>query len=155
MKPTTYDQLKNITLVLLVLLNIGCIWIIFSKPDFRDKHNDRNGMFAGHLLEKKIGLDQQQIEAFKSLKESHQKELRSKMKEMHEMRKGILDNLDNDTFDIDAYSQKTASIQKELDKMAFEHFRELKSICRPDQYESFDKTMKEMFLKNPKKKLDK
>ncbi|MBU2912862.1 periplasmic heavy metal sensor [Reichenbachiella agariperforans] len=153
MKSTTYNTLKNILIGALIVINLGCVWFIFQDHrKMQDAPRDRQkGRFEAKL-KKDIGLDDAQVKAFMEMKKKHMQEMHIKMSRVQDLRKKMFDGLDNPNFNIDAQTDSIAQSQKELDMMVFAHFRELKTICRPDQYEAFDKAMERIQARINKKK---
>ncbi|MCV9388900.1 periplasmic heavy metal sensor [Reichenbachiella ulvae] len=148
MNSQKYSQLKNFIIIALVLCNLVCIWFLVGKPGFNDPKVPRGEeWFIQNILKKKIGLDDDQVTEFLKFKREHQQELHGKWGEMHQLRKELFDNLGNENYNLSSQIQKTGQLQAELDSMAFAHFTQLRSICRPEQYEAFDAGVKRMMLR--------
>lgn len=149
MNTGNYNKLKNISIIVLVLCNLVCLWFLFGKPALEEKRfekGDRDQWFIENILKKKIGLDDQQVSEFMDIKQNHMDILHSKMNAMHELRKELVDNMGNEKFDLSEHIKKTGKLQSELDSMAFVHFSELRTVCRPEQYEAFDDGFRFMML---------
>lgn len=148
MNTTKYSQLKNITIIALVICNLVCIWFLAGKPTFTDpKPLDKDAWFIENVLKKKLNLDDQQVVDFMTFKKEHEGEVHERMRRMHELRKDLFDNLGNEGYDLSAQIKLTGQLQSELDSMAYAHFNNLRSICRPEQYEAFDNGVRHIMLR--------
>jgi len=144
---------KNIFIGVLLLTNIISISLLVKTNDRSEKNGrkERRSKGRDQFIINKIGLDSTQATQFRAMKESHLEEIASYRDELNSHRKEMFSQLNNDTFDIDDYSQKMSLIQSEMDKMAFNHFKEMRSICRSEQLEKFDQVMQRIMSRMPKK----
>ncbi len=148
MNAKNYSQLKNWVIITLVICNLVCVWFLMGKPTFMDQDQvSREEWFIDNILKKNIGLDDEQVVDFMKIKKEQQSIVHEKMGEMHELRKELFNNLGNKEFNLSEQVKKTGQLQSELDSMAFTNFNELRSICRPHQYEAFDQGVRHLMLR--------
>lgn len=143
---------KNVFIVILILINITSISLLVKTNSPRDKYLFKEKKNNNHdqMIIDKIGLDTIQSAQFLSMKKEHLEELSSYQDQLVNYRKEMFANLNNDSFNIDNYSQKISFIQSEMDKMAFNHFKEMRGICRPDQLQKFDQIMQRIMSRMPR-----
>lgn len=143
---------KNIFIGVLLLTNVISISLLVKSNYRSDRHwnKEKKSKKRDQFIIDKIGFDSSQADQFKEMKENHLKELCSYRDQLNLHRKDMFSNLSNDSFDINAYSQKISNIQSEMDKMAFIHFKEMRTICRPDQLQKFDQVMQKIMTRMPK-----
>ncbi|MGL1884924.1 MAG: hypothetical protein OCD76_00305 [Reichenbachiella sp.] len=148
---------KNLFIIFLMLINAFTLTMLIrshSKSHPSSRHNKE--AHRDQFIINKIGFDEQQAKEFKILKKQHFEEVKLLKKTQRQMRKHLLSDLSDNTFNIDSLADKMALNQALMDKSAYYHFRELRTICRPEQLENFDsvmeKIMKRMHNDGPSKR---
>lgn len=111
-----------------------------------DRNRDKpNGQV--HFMERELGFDKSQREAFQKLKKDHFKKSASKRREMGVLRELMFENLDNSTFNKDSIVNIIGSTQVQLEIDMYEHFRAVRNICTEEQKVKFDKMVKRITKK--------
>ncbi len=125
-------KLLTILVIVLVLINIAALSAFFI------------GGKRGHHVPKKmvihqLDLNKAQIEKYELLIRDHQIQIREKQQGM-KLAKHELFNLlqKNDYHEKEQLIDKIAEIQKEIDRIHFQHFADLKKICHANQIEKFN-----------------
>lgn len=105
---------------------------------------------------KMLHFDKQQADAYALLIKKHQSEIRPLETEMRELKSAFYDQLndENDTKK-DSISTLIGQKQQKIEAVNYEHFQEIKKLCKPDQlgyYKEFTTKISRMFEHLPKGK---
>jgi hypothetical protein len=130
MNKKTLNRLLIAVLLITNLLLLG--FIFFSK------HPHPPG--PKHFIVKKLGFDREQIEKYEGLIKSHQEamqKLESKMKaSKNELYSSLSKNEDKPAND--SLLVELGKTQIEIEKLHYQHFSEIKKICRKEQIPAFE-----------------
>jgi periplasmic protein CpxP/Spy len=170
MEPTTKNRVLYIVLAILVLLNlvsVGSMWMMrfCGRPPMLEKGMEQgmrehpgmqgpNGMHGqfGDLNQKdgrmflaqELNFTSEQSEKFVKLRDEQFTASKKVIDEMHKSMDDMMEQLkskDNDV-KVEEYANQTAAKQKELQMMAFKHFKSIREICDDKQKEKFDSIIK-------------
>lgn len=150
--------LIGILLVVNILI-ITIIWILVMRdrqpPPFERGGNPPGG---ADLLQKELNLTDAQKKQF----ENARKENFAKSDVLFQQLMGVKNNYfgelqkeKTDTVLVNSFLGKISSVQIELEKLRFEHFRYLLSICNAEQKEKFMPILKEFLVGKPPREMDK
>jgi len=136
-----------IVLVILNILVLATFWAQRLVP--RPNHCPPGGKppSGGHFIMDELGLTPEQASKFQELREVYFKETGSVSNEIRELRKLILDELlasEPDTARVTQLIEGIGENEIKRERLYFDHFLKLKSICRPDQRERFESFMNEL-----------
>jgi Spy/CpxP family protein refolding chaperone len=136
-------------IIILIIVNLGTIGIILFSPH---PPFPPNGMKPGmqappqglKFFEDELRLTGEQKTTFIKLRDEHFAQVRglvdsmqkAKAEAYHEL---MQDNPDNKK--ADSLFEVSGKLQIQLDKMTFEHFAKLKSICTKDQLPAYNKLL--------------
>jgi periplasmic protein CpxP/Spy len=167
MEPTTKNKILYVTLAILVLLNIvsiGSMWMMKGRdrmhppmgpggPEMQPppgmqhqpgmhEHQRDGKMF----LSDELKFTPEQQEKFEKLRDEHFTASRKLIDDMHKSMDDMMELLKSKDGDAKAeeYAAKTSSIQKELQIMAYKHFKSIREICDDKQKEKFDSILKDV-----------
>lgn len=142
-----------IATIVLVIMNISIlalVWIMISKkPEAR-------GPLPGagtpeklvHFLRQDLKLDEPQVKQFLKQRQEHRMKSEQILKTIHSLKKEMFDELFKEQPDTVKVNQLIDSIgekQKEIDRLTFNHFAELKKLCGEQQQEKLQKILDEFF----------
>lgn len=133
-----------ITLIIINLATLSFIW--FNKPAERRWGHHSGGPHVEQYLQKELGLDEEQLQAFKEMRKKHFQSTRGLTGQMHKTRKQLAKLLSSeyDTIQVEALITTLASTQAALEKHNFLHLRGLRKICNESQKPKFDSVMLKM-----------
>ncbi len=146
-------------IIILVLLNIASLsglWILYSNqaPPPPRKENDRTPL--EDVIIEGVGLDEAQALQFRQLHLVHRKLKDSLDAETFKL-KGLMQKelfaAFPDTAKMSQMVQQIAALHAEHERQLYNHFLDLKRLCRPDQFENLEKLLNEMLVvikKQPK-----
>jgi periplasmic protein CpxP/Spy len=165
MEPTAKNKVLYIILALLVILNVvslGSMWLMKC----RDRHpmgpmgpgmQHQQGMQPHHpgmppmmdgkmFLSEELKFTPEQNEKFAKLRDEHFTSSRKLMEEMHKSMDDMMEQVKTKDGDAKAeeYAVKSSGIQKELQLLAYKHFKSIREICDDKQKEKFDSILKDV-----------
>jgi len=144
---TKYRWMILLVLVLLVS-NIVLAFFLFSKnkkPDFKKQAEERS-----MALYKEMGLDSNQVNAFKTAKDSFLKEMKPSWVDMRSLKDSLYHSLALGPEDsvvvalLDSIAKKT----RENESKSFAHFHNLRNMCNAEQQIKFDTIMPKFLNRN-------
>lgn len=166
MESTTKNKVLYIVLAVLVLLNIvslGSMWFMKSRdrmppfgpggpgmhPPFgmHQQHQGMQPLMDGKMfLSEELKFTPEQNEKFAKLRDEHFTSSRKLIEEMHKSMDDMMEQLKIKDGDAKAeeYAVKTSALQKELQILAYKHFKSLRDICDDKQKEKFDVLLKDI-----------
>lgn len=136
---------------ILVILNIALLVNSWRKPGiahppiYSPHHAERGG--PAKMIIEELKFTAEQIKQFEGLKESHQKSIRELNDKGREIRHAYFELLKQDEVDqkqADELSNAIATNQKEIEKVTFDHFKEVRKMCNADQKKHFDEIIEDI-----------
>jgi len=129
-----------ILLIVLNLLSLSAIWRTRDrKPMFNQKSNISR---QDHFLHRKLNFSAEQQVSFDSLITEQRRNLSVVMKEIGTFRKSLIESIQSDNnVNIDSLVKQIGDKQMVLEKINYNHFKEVLSICNSDQKKEFLKIM--------------
>lgn len=126
----------KIAIVLLLLLNIGTLSFLWMH---RPPPPDQRGPFQ--FLIRATGMDEEQQKAYAQLRDKHRSQVEAFKTQNSALRKQLFGLLAQQGAGDPMVLQLTdsiASIKRQEEILTYEHFRQVRAICRPDQQTRFD-----------------
>jgi len=154
-----FKQKRNLVfvIIMLVALNLALIALLwFGKPpgppQQRGPINGEEDMFrVQQLLKNELGFDEQQAKEYLKLRFEHQTAAAQLDSEVRQLKKQMFDEVLEDTplpILSDSLLKLIQEKQARIELLTFEHFLDLKKICKPDQQDNLKILMNEMFRQN-------
>lgn len=137
--------------IILVASNILLGYLLMqsgNQPvEKKRKGNDVSAWYA------EVGLEQDQIDTFKILKEEYFKDMKPLWSEIRQLKDSLYKQLDKDVEDSSSQKILLMISQKnlEVDSRTYLHFTKLRKFCTPSQQARFDTIIPKLF-NNPKKR---
>ena len=128
---TKLSVARTIALLLLVLNIILIGFMFFREPPHPE--GPRN------LIIEKLKLDPDQVEAYDLLIKNHQEKIQLEEKKIMELKNILYSTLNSDVSREfkDTLISELASAQSKIEDIHYEHFREIKQLCKPGQMPLF------------------
>lgn len=108
------------------------------------------------LMQREIGLSKDQTKQYEQLREKHKEKMKGINDELDVFKLQLADEIFNPDFtekQVDALAGKIGLLQSKLEKMRFNHFRELALLCDKEQKEKLRPILREVFgRKGPNEK---
>ena len=149
------EKLLIIVVIALFVLNLVSLGFLFSGNFIGAKKNGPGK--PDKIIIDGLKLDQNQINQFNAIREGHHQKMMSIEKQEEKARVAFFESLKAepiDTVQADSFIRFMSTCKLEKDQLTFEHFKELKAICRPDQIplynEVIDKVAKILMRGGPR-----
>ncbi|MFT4850922.1 MAG: protein CpxP [Sediminicola sp.] len=141
----------TLTIVGLLLVNLMLIgFITFQKKGRPHPMQPKN------IIIDKLNFDNDQIASYELLISDHLNKIRQKDHEIMELKRALYEQLrfDNNASVVDSVTTQISNIQKKIEQIHYDHFKEIKLICNSAQQESYSQLTEEIshiFSKKPPK----
>lgn len=151
MKESNRQKILIFAIIALVITNITSLSFMWSmkkaeeKPHYHNGGENRGGM--GRFVVRELGFDSAQQKAYYELRDKFVKQQFILMDSVKTLRRNFFNELKNDHIDSAEISELAANIglvQARLDKRTFNHFRQVKKICTPEQAAKYDTITQEI-----------
>lgn len=130
-----------IGILLLANITMFVFFLRMKEPAKKEHRSERRRSPVAVFLEKDLHFNQQQMAEYEKLRSEHRQHMKS-MAENLRLAKVQFYGLLQDTNVHDSLLQRNASrigdLQKALDLQAFQNFRELRTLCNPEQQPRYD-----------------
>lgn len=123
--------------VVLFLLNIGILGFLFFS---KEKDGPRGRKMPREIVIDKLHFDQNQIKEYDKVINKHQQTIRTTDDSIRNTRNALYQLLNDETVNSskrDSLYTKFAFFQKQIEKTHFNHFIEIKNICKQEQMLDF------------------
>lgn len=143
---------------MLIIVNVAVILIIwFGRPgqqgaDRISNNPESERTHLKEMLKNDLGFDESQIEQYLSLRAAHKIQVDSIQTEIRKVKKEMFDEVLNDNpqpFLSDSLLKISQNLQIKIEELTFNHFLDLKKLCRPDQYGKLKILIHELFRQQP------
>jgi Spy/CpxP family protein refolding chaperone len=143
-------------IAILVILNLGMLVFLFLGRPGRHMHEVmEKGGGPKQIIIERLHLDAEQQKKYDVMVERHRKEmfrLNDVSRGMHDKLYAFLKTDSADTQQTDSLMKQIAENQYQIENLNFNHFKEIRSLCRPEQMDDFNKLVNdlgELFHKGP------
>lgn len=133
------EKFLTIAVVFLVLLNLGVLTFLFIT---RPSHPPE----PWRMVVKEVGFNDQQTQQYFALRDAHRNEMHRLDDQFGETLRDYFDllkGIPNPSLE-DSLLTRLGRIEREKAMITFGHFREVKSLCRPDQVDAFNRILPEL-----------
>lgn len=133
-------RLLTIALLALLVLNLGTLVFLWQAREKQPGQPPPGGNAADFIVHA-LKLDDQQQKQFAALRDQHQAVVRQAREQDRKLHDLYFDLLKADTPDrakADSVAGLFAIERKRIDSATFEHFRQLRGLCRDEQKKLFD-----------------
>lgn len=137
------SKLLIISVVILILLNIGLVVVLtLQHSSRRPPHKMRS---PKQIVIEKLHFDANQIKNYEELITKHQKNISNKEFEMKNAKEALYHSLSSDTQDKkDELIAKINILQKDFEEIHFNHFLDIKKLCKPEQMQDYNELTNEL-----------
>ncbi|MBU2019875.1 MAG: hypothetical protein KJ941_09535 [Bacteroidetes bacterium] len=132
------NKLNKYKFIIIGLLLVNLIFLGFLL--FRGQKPPRE---PKRLVIEKLHFDDAQVKTYEKTIARHRTRITSLDKEIKEKKKALYRNV-SDTIQTNIWTEEIAALQIEIERTHLDHFREIQSICRPNQMKDFEQLMKEI-----------
>jgi len=124
-----------ITIALLFISNLATLFFIMQKG--KQKYPVEN---TKEIIIKKLGFNEQQIVTYEKLIEQHKENIFANDKKIFQLKKELYSLLLTNANEqqTDSLTTEIIKVQKEIETVHFNHFKDIKTICKPEQAQKFE-----------------
>ncbi len=140
-------RLLTIAVIGLFLLNMGMITFMFLRTPSRpgDGWPPIHKEAPRKAIVQMLHLDKEQSGQYKELIDQHQGLIRDLDEKIAETKNEIYQTLSTENTPVkDSLLLTLADLQKQVESVHYDHFMDIKKICKPDQLIEFDNLTKEL-----------
>lgn len=150
---TKFPRQKWLLLLVAILLvtNIITLSIYWSmKPAEHPRNNNEGGdrqKRMGQFMVNELKLDKDQETAYWKLRDTMVSRQRPLMDSIRKSKKRFFDLLKEPATQdaaLQSRADEIAALQKQLDLVTFQHFQQVRALCKPEQVLKFDTVIKEI-----------
>ena len=145
------NRFLKLVIIILLLVNIATLTFMWTGRGHHEGHMPpppipRHGGpgTAFEFLVHQLNFDEAQVKQFEALRSAHRQsaeQIRDKNRKMHHRFFDLLKNLPADSVLSMQLADSMALCQKQIEMLTFNHFKELRGICKPDQQKKFDEVI--------------
>ena len=137
------NKSKFLTIIVIALLvcNLSLIGFIFShKPGKHERNNPRN------FIIEKLDLTENQIEEYEILIASQKPLFKEKKMLLHEKENQLYMLLQGTAEESapEVLSNEIGTLQRQIEILQYNHFKDIKALCKPNQIGRYDELMTEI-----------
>jgi protein CpxP len=146
-----FTQNKSLVLLVAILLVANlCLMLYFFV--FKSHHEPERPRPASDFIQKELGLNADQTEKFKQLRDQHRAAVKPVVDEMKKLKDSLYNLLQNPQANDSAakvIAKKIGEKQGEWEMLIFHHFEKVRSICDSSQLPKLDTLVHRMINKWP------
>jgi hypothetical protein len=150
MKQFTQNKLLVLLVAILLVANLGLMLYFFV---FRNRHEPEKSQHpVSDLMQKELGLNAEQTEKFKQLRDQHRaavKPVVDEMKRLKDSLYGLLQDPQASDSSVKAIAGQIGDKQEEWEILIFHHFEKVRAICDSSQIPKLDTLVHRMISKWP------
>jgi len=149
MKQFTQNKFLVLLVAILLVANL-CLMLYFFV--FKDRHAPERSHPVSDLMQKELGLNADQTEKFKQLRDQHRAAVKPVVDEMKRLKDSLYNLLQNPQANDSAakvIAQQIGKKQEELEILIYHHFEKVREICDSSQLPKFDTLVHRMINKWP------
>lgn len=140
-------KLLTIAVVGLLIINLGVLALFFfTKPSaLPEKMPFSEQQGPKKIIIEKLHLNRVQVQEYEVLIKTHQEKIKTLNDSIKSYKNELYATLVNDTSSIkDALISKIAVLQQKIEQTHYDHFIEIRAICKPEQYKYFNELTEEL-----------
>lgn len=139
-------------LIVFNIISIGTVWYFHMKrPPGDHPRSEVHPEIIHHFLQEELGLTDEQAQQFNETREMYSDQSREYFDNIHKLKYELINEsmaTSPDSLKVNQIVESMIENQRKLEFLLFAQFRDLYSICRPDQHEQFQKLIWELLEMN-------
>lgn len=132
-------RIWQVTAILLVLCNIGLILTLWLKPAVQNDDRPRHGGPRNFVI-RSLKFSDAQVAQYDELIHDHQHAMRTLREEAMGYRQQLFEQLKDGSgaANRDSLEKLIGNTQKQIERVTYDHFAQVRKICNDDQKREFD-----------------
>lgn len=147
-------KLLSVAVIALLVLNFGILGFLFLSK----KHELNGRKMPREIIIEKLYFDENQIVEYEKIIEEHQKAIRNLDDSIRKTKNELYQLLNEEKINSaqkDSLYLKLANYQKQIETTHFNHFLEIKKLCKKEQladYKNLTEELSKIFSHKPRPK---
>ena len=140
-------RLLSIGVIGLLVINIAVVvFLLMKKPPH--PAGERAGMTQDgpkNIIIERLHFDKEQIEQYEKLIDEHQSSIKTTRDSIRMTKNDLYQTLNNESFaGKDSLLTRLSVLQKQIELIHYNHFAQLKKLCKPGQLNAFNDLTKDL-----------
>ena len=139
------SKILSLLVIVMLIINIGIIsYFVFMNKENSISHQKR---MPREIVIEKLSFNQEQIAAYDETIKRHQNAIRTLDDSIRNKKNQLYSRLKNNASEIDKNDSlviELGNYQKQIETTHFNHFIEIKNICKPEQLDDFNSLTSEL-----------
>lgn len=130
-----------IIVALLLITNMAMLIYFLNKPGAEKESPRKSRSEMGIFLKNQVGFSDDQMKEFEKRKQLQRDSAGKYFKDLNDTKMAFysqLNQADADSSRLDTLSMAIGRKQAHIDRMYFRHFRDIRSLCTPQQQKIYD-----------------
>lgn len=130
-------KLLSVAIIALLVLNFGILGFLFVSK----KHEPNGRKMPREIVIERLHFDENQIVEYETIIEEHQKNIRNLDRLIRKTKNELYQLLNEEKIDSsqkDSLYLKLANYQKQIETTHFNHFLEIKKLCKKEQLDDYE-----------------
>lgn len=129
-------KILSIIVIGLLAVNLFLIWFLISHKPPHGRVDDPK-----KVIIEKLHLDETQITAYERLIDAHKQNIQKTEQQMMLLKNQLYASLqEGKQIDLsDSIMTEIGNVQIEIEHINYNHFQDIKNLCKPEQLKSFDR----------------
>jgi len=149
MKQFTQNKFLVLLVAILLVANL-CLMLYFFV--YKNRHEPERSRPVSDFVQKELGLNADQTEKFKQLRDQHRAAVKPVVDEMKKLKDSLYNLLQNPQANdsaAKAIAKQVGDKQEEWEMLIFHHFEKVRAICDSSQLPKLDTLVHRMIAKWP------
>ena len=132
-------KLLTIAVIGLLAVNLGILGILFLRKPPMEAGPPMRGEGPRKIIIERLHFDKDQVTQYEQLITQHQEKIRNLDREIRKTKNDLYSTLaDGPVMNKDSLQNKLGEIQKQIEAAHYDHFTEIKKLCKPEQVKYFN-----------------
>jgi periplasmic protein CpxP/Spy len=139
-------KLLSIAVIGLLLLNLGILGFLYLRQQRHARpHDGRPQREPREVVIERLNLDKDQIAKYDALIKVHRQQRAAANEKIHTMKSALFASVpDGSTVARDSILTLLIAEERQLELVHYNHFTDIKKLCKPDQQRAFEDLSKDM-----------
>ncbi len=140
-------KLLSIGVIGLLVINMGIVAFLFMKkpPHPPEGRHPKAQEGPKNMIIERLHFDKEQVEQYEKLIDDHQSSIRTTDDSIRMVKNELYQTLNNERFTgKDSLLARLNILQKQIEGIHYDHFSQLKKLCKPGQLNAFNDLTKDL-----------
>jgi protein CpxP len=136
---------KHFSILVIIGLLLSNLMLI-GFMTFQKKGKRPGPAHPKNIIIDRLSFDESQVSAYELLIESHLNKVQPKDREIRDTKNALYHQLqfDNNQATVDSLTSIISVIQKQIEQIHYDHFKDIKILCNPEQQKAYAKLLDDL-----------